>query len=115
MTNASPLPNQDGPGAGSRSRKALESVLCRSLRNLIEQSLCGLFQAAEGLLLKPVCNGSDHQEPSEMWRRIGFEDRRPSLSQGGVIQLQKMCYLASYVVGIPTDIYRFFAARRGTW
>jgi hypothetical protein len=50
-----------------------------------------------------------------MWRRIGFEDRRPSLSQGGVIQLQKMCYLASYVVGIPTDIYRFFAARRGTW
>jgi hypothetical protein len=30
-------------------------------------------------------------------------------------QLQKMYYLASYVVGIPTDIYRFFAARRGTW
>ena len=36
-------------------------------------------------------------------------------SQSRVIQLQKMRYFASYLVGIPTDIYRFFAARRGTW
>ena len=88
MANASPLPNQDGPGAGSRFRKVLESVLCRSLRNLIEQSLCRLFQAAEGLLLKPVCNGSEHQEPSEMWGGIGFEDSCPFLLQSCVIQLQ---------------------------
>jgi hypothetical protein len=90
VTNASPLANQDGPRTGSRFREALEGVLFRSVRNLIEQSLCGLFQTAEGPLLKPVCNGSDHQEPSEIWKRVSFEGRCLSLSQSGVIQFQEI-------------------------
>jgi YD repeat-containing protein len=63
MTDASPLPDQNGASTCSPFRKAPESVLCWSFSNLIEQSFRGFFQAAEALLLKPVSDGSDHQGP----------------------------------------------------